>query len=299
MKVLILMGATAVGKSRLAFDLAERAGVEIISADSRQIYRGLEIGTAQPSGDMRAKVVHHLVDFLPLEERWSAQRFAEQALRIIRADRQAPPILVGGTGFWLRSLVEGLFPLDIPDEKLRDARRELDARTTQDLYGRLLNEDPPTARRLHSRDRQRILRALEVLDASGTPLSEHHRKERRKPEGIQWQRVVLGRPREELHRRIETRLEAMLEGGWPEEVRSLLEAGADPSCPGMRTLGYPELVAMLKGEITRRDARDRILHRTRRYARRQEIWFRKEVGAKFLEAGDRRLEARVGAMLAS
>jgi len=278
-RVLVIMGATATGKSGLALRLAERLGREIVSADSRQVYRGLRIGTAQPTHEERRRVVHHLVDFLPLDQTWSAQQFAEIALERLRARTESPPLVVGGTGFWLESLMEGLFPLDLPREATLAARAALVHLDTEALHARLSREDAETARRLHSRDRQRILRALEVLDATGTPLSEHHRKARRRPEDIEWVRVRLQLPREELHRRIEARLDAMLDGGWPEEVAALLEGGAEPSCQGLQALGYPEIVALLRGELDRGQARERILARTRQFSRRQEIWFRRETSA--------------------
>jgi len=279
-KVLVLMGATATGKSGLALRLAEDSGREIISADSRQIYRGLRIGTAQPSSSERTRVVHHLVDFLSPEENWSAQEFADAALAVIRSRSVAPPLVVGGTGFWLRSMMQGLFPLDIPREATLAARARLEADDTENLQARLARVDPESADRLHAKDRQRILRALEVFEATGRILSEHHRLDRRKPEGIDWRPVVLQVARKELHRRIEIRLDAMLEQGWVEEVKALLGSGLDPEAAAMKTLGYPEITAVLKGELKLEEARERILYRTRQYARRQEIWFRREEGLR-------------------
>lgn len=293
------MGATATGKSGLALDLAEEFGREIISADSRQVYRGLRIGTAQPSSAELERAAHHLADFLPLEETWSAQDFAEASLEILRATEGRPPLIVGGTGFWLRSLMEGLFPLDIPREATLAAREALEPLETQVLYHRLEAEDAPSAARLHPNDRQRILRALELLDATGMTMTEHHRKSRKKPEGIEWTKVFLTRERAELHSRIEARLDQMLSGGWPEEVEGLLSSGVDAGSPGMQALGYPEVVAMLRGESSRDETRERILHRTRQYARRQEIWFRKEEGAVVLDAGDGGTLARLARLLSS
>ncbi len=286
MKVLVLMGATATGKSGLAVNLAEAAGREIISADSRQIYHGLRVGTAQASLDDRSRVKHHLLDFLSPDDTWSAQEFADAALEIIRAQASNPPIVVGGTGFWLRSMMEGLFPLDISREESLKAREKLEIHSSESLYARLEAEDRATAERLHPNDRQRVLRALEVLDATGIPLSVHHKESRRKPRGIDWTVVVLTCERARLHERIEKRLHEMLESAWPAEVSSLLESGVDPDSPGMQALGYPEVVAMLKGNMTANDAQDRILYRTRQYARRQEIWFRKEENAQVLDAED-------------
>ena len=272
----VVMGATATGKSGLAVALAESAGLEIVSADSRQVYRGLRIGTSQPTPKERASAAHHLVDFLPLEERYSAQRFADEALALLRARPDAPPMVVGGTGFYLRSLWEGLFELEADPADLAAAREALEGLDTGELAEILREEDPVSAERLHPRDRQRVIRALEVKRATGVPLSEHHRRGRAVPSDITWRRVLLRIDRELLHRRIAERTRAMLEGGWPAEVEALLAAGADPDSQGMQALGYPELRAMLAGRLTRSEAEERIVQRTRQYARRQEMWFAKE-----------------------
>jgi len=291
------MGATATGKSRLAMNLALSSGRDIISADSRQIYHGLRVGTAQPSPDDQAKVKHHLIDFLDPCATWSSQEFADAALDTIRSQAENPPIVVGGTGFWLRSMMEGLFPLEVSREESLKARAILEPESTESLYARLETEDASTAERLHPSDRQRVLRALEVLDATGIPLSEHHMKTRRQPKGIEWRVVVLRCERSRLHERIETRLDEMLEKDWPEEVRSLLASGVDPRSQGMQALGYPEVVAMLAGDMTVKDARDRILYRTRQYARRQDIWFRREECATVLDAEDEGTSAKIFELL--
>ncbi|MBN2171876.1 MAG: tRNA (adenosine(37)-N6)-dimethylallyltransferase MiaA [Candidatus Krumholzibacteriota bacterium] len=274
--VLVVMGATAAGKSDLALRLAEAAGREIVSADSRQVYSGLRIGTAQPTAAERSRVAHHLVDFLPLGEHFSAQRFADAALALLRARPAAPPLVVGGTGFWLRSLWEGLFPLDADPAELAAAREELGALATPDLAARLAAVDSETARRLHPNDRQRILRALEVVQLTGVPLSEHHRRPRERPTGFAWRRVLVRRERADLRERIARRTQAMLAGGWIEEVRGLLGGGAGADSPGMRTLGYPEIVAHLRGELNRDALAARIVVRTRQFAKRQETWFARE-----------------------
>lgn len=278
-RALLIMGATATGKSGLALRLAEGCGREIISSDSRQVYRGIRIGSAQPTREERERVPHHLVDFLPLEKRWSAKEFAESALSLLRRDDRPSALVVGGTGFYLEGLSEGFFPLDL-DESDRDAlREELEPLEVEALATRLAEGDPASAERIHPRDRQRILRALEVTLLSGKPFSEHLTAERDRPEDIEWRRVLLRVEREELHARIESRLKAMLAGGWIEEVEALLEAGADPASPGMKTLGYPEIVAHLAGELDRNALHESILVRTRQYARRQEIWFRRHCPA--------------------
>ena len=273
-RALLIMGATATGKSRLALELAAATGREIVSADSRQVYRGIRIGSAQPSDEERARVPHHLVDFLPLEARWSAQEFADAALILLRRDDRPTALVVGGTGFYLETLTEGLFPLELPDETRAQLRGEFECLSTPELAARLAEEDPALAARLHPNDRQRIQRALEVTLGTGIPLSQHHDRPRQKPGDTTWIRALLRVDRELMHRRIEERLDAMLAGGWIDEVEALLAGGADPESPGMRTLGYPEVVARLKGDLEHEEMREWILVRTRQFAKRQDSWFR-------------------------
>ena len=273
-RVLVIMGATATGKSGLALELAAATGRELISADSRQVYRGLCVGTAQPTAADRARVVHHGIDFLPLTKRWSARAFAAVALELLARKDCPPAIVVGGTGFYLEALCEGLFAASIPTGRLAELRGELQALDGPTLHSRLAALDPETAARLHPHDRQRLARALEVCLATGRPLSVHHAAGRERPAGFQWQRVLLALERGALQERIAARLDAMLAGGWIEEVATLLAEGADPSAPGLQALGYPEVVAYLRGGLDRGALRERILLRTRQYAKRQETWWR-------------------------
>lgn len=298
-EVLVIMGATATGKSALALALAEWAGCELISADSRQVYAGLRIGTAQPTDAERARVVHHGIDFLPLARRWSAQAFAESALALLRRPDCPPAIVVGGTGFYLETLCEGLFPLSVPATALEALRAELGALDAAALHARLAALDPESAARLHPNDRQRLQRALEVYLATGRPLTAHHAQGREGPTDLRWRRVWLAVERPRLEARIAQRLEAMLAGGWIEEVASLLAAGADPASPGLQTLGYPEVVAHLQGQLDREALRARIHLRTRQYAKRQETWFRHRGRAELVldpDAAD--TPARLAALLA-
>ncbi|MCP4548813.1 MAG: tRNA (adenosine(37)-N6)-dimethylallyltransferase MiaA [bacterium] len=291
-RVLVVMGATASGKSGLAVALAEATGREIVSADSRQVYRGLRIGTAQPTHDEMARAHHHLVDFLPLTEQYSAQRFADDALRLIRARPETPPLVVGGTGFYLRSLWAGLFKLDVDPERLDAVRGELELLDTPELVTMLEQADPLLAEKLHPNDRQRIVRALSVERVTGTPLSEHQATERVKPDDIEWVRVFLQPERAVLRERIKERTKMMLAGGWLDEIRELLASGADPDSYGMATLGYAELIDHLQGRSSLSETEAAIVIRTCQYARRQEIWFRKESCELVLDplaadAGDR------------
>ncbi|MBM4117369.1 tRNA (adenosine(37)-N6)-dimethylallyltransferase MiaA [bacterium] len=298
-EVLVIMGATATGKSALALDLAERAGRELISADSRQVYAGLRVGTAQPTAAERARAVHHGIDFLPLARRWSAQAFASDALALLRRADRPPAIVVGGTGFYLEALCEGLFPLAVPAARLAALRGELGGLASPALHARLMALDPVSAARLHPNDRQRLLRALEVCLATGQPLAAHHARGRERPVDLRWRRVWLALERPVLAERIAARLDAMLAGGWREEVAALLGEGADPAAPGLQTLGYPEVVAHLRGRLDRAALRAAVLLRTRQYAKRQETWFRHRGRAELvLDPRAPDTPARLAALLA-
>jgi tRNA dimethylallyltransferase len=275
-KVLILAGATATGKSTLAMELAREYSRDIISADSRQVYQGLRVGTAQASPEDKAAVPHHFQNFLSPDEQWSAQGFSRNALSVLREKADQTPIVVGGTGFYLKSLMEGLSPLSVSRSKTREIRKRIESLSTEELRNQLSSADPESAERIHQNDRQRILRALEVYLATGETLTDHHRKGRESPEDVEWKRVLLSCARSALHQNIEDRLDRMLDGSWQAEVRELMESGVNPEAPGMQTLGYPEVLAILRGDLSLKEAREKILIRTRQYARRQEIWFRKQ-----------------------
>jgi tRNA dimethylallyltransferase len=271
----ILLGPTASGKTALAVALASRLPVEVISADSRQVYRGLDIGTAKPTPEERRAVRHHLVDVLDLHETYNAARFAAEALACaadIRA-RGRIPLVVGGAGFYLKVLEEGLFEPPYGAAAQAEVRRELETWSTPNLLAALVQRDPQRAAAIHRNDRYRLARALEICIAAGRSVTELT-AERARPERT-FVRFRVRVERAELHRRIAARAVAMLESGWVDEVRRVLDSGAGANLPGLATLGYPQVVAHVEGRIDR----DRMLHLvtrdTRRFARSQETWFRK------------------------
>lgn len=278
--VVAVMGPTASGKSALALALAERFGGEIVSADSAQVYRGLDVGTAKPDAAERARVPHHLLDLRDPDQDFSLadfQRLATAALEEVWG-RGRLPILVGGTGLYVRGLLEGYTLVEVPPDP--DLRRSLEERETAALMAELSARDPVTAGRVDPRNRRRVIRALEVCLQTGRPFSECCR---RVPPGYQGLKLALRVPREVLGQRIDRRLEAMVRAGWVEEVRTLAEKGWGPSLRRLRILGYPELLDVVEGKRALEPALEEIRLATRRYARRQETWLRAEPGVEWLD----------------
>lgn len=275
-KVAVLVGPTAVGKTALALDLAEALGAEIVNADSMQVYRELDIGTAKPTMAERARVPHHLVDVADPDEPYDAARYAREGREVIAGlhQRGIPPVVAGGTGLYIKALLAGLFPQEDAVRQVRPRlARELAEQGLAALYGRLESLDPATARRLAPGDTYRILRALEVVEATGQPLSELHAAHGFQDRPYDTVKIGLTRPREELYRRIEARVELMVAQGWLEEVRRLLERYA-PEIKPLQALGYRHLAAVVQGNLTLAEAVELTKTETRRYAKRQLTWFR-------------------------
>jgi tRNA dimethylallyltransferase len=274
---ILLAGPTAGGKSALAMHLAERLPVEIVSVDSAQVYRDMDVGTAKPSAEERARVQHHLVDIIEPTEAYSAARFRDDALRLIDAIRARGriPLLVGGTMLYFKALLEGLADLPAADAAVR---REIDAeaaaRGWPALHSDLARVDPATAARLEPGDAQRIQRALEVHRLTGRPLSAQ--LARRRDAGFAHVAIALvPSDRAALHARIARRFDAMLAAGLVDEVAALRARYAlDAGMPSMRCVGYRQAWAMLEGELPRGELRDRGVFATRQLAKRQLTWLR-------------------------
>lgn len=284
----IIVGPTAAGKSSLAIGVAQSHGGEIVSADAMQVYRGLDIGTAKVSAAQRRTVPHHCLDLVGPREHFSAGDFARSAHQAIDGilERGRLPIVVGGSGFYLRALTSGLAPLPMRDDTWRSVLERIEKRRgLQHLYGMLSRLDPEWATRVGSADRQRILRGLEVTLRLGEPMSAVLAREGWSGPGLSqhedpvW--VGLSWPRDLLRRRIAERVDQMIASGWVEEVERLLAAGVSPQAPALRAIGYRELVAHAQGEVSLPDARDRIVVATRQYAKRQMTWFRKQTPTRW------------------
>ncbi|MFH2050915.1 MAG: tRNA (adenosine(37)-N6)-dimethylallyltransferase MiaA [bacterium] len=275
-----LVGPTAVGKTALIARLAAEFPIEVISLDSRQIYEGLRVGTAQPTAEDLAACPHHLVDFLPCDRTYDAMRFREDFQRVWTEihGRGRIPVLVGGAGLYLKGLEEGF--LEIPGHLKADLpgiRAGIEGLDPATLARRLAAVDRESADRLHPNDLYRRRRALEIHDLTGIPMSRWMAEQRPDPcLGLDFRVFVLQRPVAELEERIRMRTSVMLAGGWVEETRQALTA-YPPGCPGLRSIGYPEVISMIQGRQTPAEAEQAIVLATRQYAKRQRTWFRKLV----------------------
>lgn len=288
-----LIGATASGKTGVGILLAEALRTEILGVDSRQIYRRLAIGTAKPTPAERRRVPHHLVDIVEPDERFSAGRFREATAERLRwfTVTGRTPLFVGGTGLYLRAILEGLCPAPPAAPDLRRWLAGIAASSHGGLHPLLARVDPAAAARIHPHDHYRAVRALEVYFLSGEPLSRRQRSHRGAPPLARTRIFGLSLPGAELERRIARRLDAMVADGFVEEVRRLLADGLDPQLPAMRAVGYPQFIAHVRGEATLAAAVEATRRATRQYARRQLTWFRAVPEVCWIEAGGGRTEA--------
>jgi tRNA dimethylallyltransferase len=279
--VLAIVGPTATGKSELAVHLAERLGGEIVSADAFAVYRGFDVGTAKPGPDLRARVPHYLVDARGPTEPWSAGEFASEARRLAAGilSRGRLPILAGGTGFYVRAFFGGLFEGPRRDDAVRRALAAVAERRGAPYLKRMLSVlDPEVAGRIADADVTRAIRVLEIVLLSGERPSRLFRE---RP-GEAWTRpsvkILLTLPRAGLHDRIAERFRTRLATALPEEVKGLLAAGVPLTAPAFSAIGYRDTAALLAGTLPEAGWKERILRDTRRYAKRQETWFRREPG---------------------
>lgn len=285
-KLLVIVGPTASGKSDLALRLAERIGGEIVNADSVQVYRGLDIGAAKPTAEMRQRVPHHLIDIVAPDEEFTASDYRREAGRAI-ADihsRGRVPMVVGGTGLYIKTLLQGLIDSPAGDEEVRRELREFaELHGNEALHRRLAQADPTAAAEIHPNNLVRVIRALEVFLVAGRPLSELHRDHRFADDYYAPLKIGLTMERAELYRRIDLRVDAMLAAGLEGEVRQLLAAGYAPELKSMRSLGYKEICAYLAGSYPLDEAVRLIKRDTRHYAKRQLTWFKRDLGINWFE----------------
>lgn len=287
--LIIIVGPTAVGKTEIAIQLAERLNGEIVSADSRLFYRGMDIGTAKPTAEELARVPHHLIDIADPDEILSLAVFQQKAREAI-ADihtRNKLPFLVGGTGQYVRAVTQGWKPPEVkPDERLRDElEREKEERGIYWLYEKLKGLDPKAAEKIDPRNYRRTIRALEVIMTTGKKFSEQ-RGQSDSPYHLLT--IGLTRPRDELYQRVDERIEVMFSSGFVDEVRGLLAKGYSPSLPTMSAIGYRECVGVVKGERSEEQAKVQIRRATRMYVRRQANWFKEsDPGIHWFRVGER------------
>jgi tRNA dimethylallyltransferase len=284
--IVAVVGPTATGKSALALDLAAAFDGEIVSCDSTAVYRGVDIGTDKPPADERRGIRHHLIDVVGPHETYSAARYAADAARAIRdvAARGRLPILAGGTGFYYRALVRGLFPGPARDEVIRARLDRVAARRDVERLHRWVQRvDPESARRIQPRDRKRLVRALEVYLLTGRPLTAHFSDTTAPISGLRVLPIGLALSRDALRQRVAVRVESQFARGVVAEVQTLLAAGLPPTAHAFSGLVYRQIIEMLHGVRGEAATRDLIVRENMRYARRQSIWFRKEADVVWLE----------------
>ncbi|MCI0528963.1 MAG: tRNA (adenosine(37)-N6)-dimethylallyltransferase MiaA [Nitrospira sp.] len=308
-KLIVILGPTGVGKSLAAVMVAEALGGEIISADSRQIYRGMDIATAKPGPEVLARVPHHLLDVVEPDEIFSAGRYSEMARQVILRlyEKGRTPVVVGGTGLYIRALLYGLWQGPQAQWDLRDSLLE-EERTLGPghLHQKLVELDPESALRIHPADLAKTIRALEVVLLTGIPLTQHHEEHRNRVKRVTsgerpsaselsettgiWQLdtghcVVIGlrRDREDLYRRINHRVEEMVSAGLVQEVERLLRLGYHEDLPSMLGLGYRQMVGYLKRQYSLQETIRLVQRDTRRFAKRQMTWFRKEPHVRWID----------------
>ncbi len=273
--LVVVLGPTAVGKTEIAIQLAERLSGEIVSADSRLFYRGMDIGTAKPSPIERQRVPHHLIDVADPDDAWSLARFQREARKVIAEihARNHLPFLVGGTGQYVRAVTQGWQPPTVkPDPRLRKALENWAEKIGEEgLHERLRILDPQAAEKIDYRNLRRTIRALEVILSTGRRFSEQRRQG---PPVYDLLLLGLNRPRPELYERVDARIQSMFDAGFIEEVRTLLDQGYPTDLTTFSAIGYREVIAYLKGEISIEEAVAQMKKLTRVFVRRQANWFK-------------------------
>jgi tRNA dimethylallyltransferase len=280
-----IVGPTASGKSTLGVWLAQKLGGEVLSCDSTQLYRGFDIGTAKPTLEERQGVPHHLLDVLDVMEEATAGGYRERAVEVLAAlrEKQRLPIFTVGTGLYLRVLLEGLAEVPLRSEPLRERLRANAAKAEPAHLHRILQRlDPATAKKIDAADEQKLIRAVEVCLLTKKPLSELYQSGRKPLEGWRAIKVGLMPERASLYKSVQARTDDMLQRGWLEEVRGLMGSGLPADAKPFAFIGYRELCAVLRGETRLEEAREAIQQSTRRYAKRQMTWFRREQGVHWL-----------------
>lgn len=284
-RVIGIVGPTASGKTALSLPVAQSLKGEILCMDSMQVYRHMDIGTAKPTKGEQALVPHHLMDIREPGDSFTVTQYSEEARKVLES--VSVPILVGGTGLYLQALSQ---PMDYGtvsgDEEIRRKYHEIaDTQGNEALHAILKRKDPVSAAKLHPNDVRRVVRALEVFDLTGQPLSRQAAPD---PDASEWdfRLYAVDWPRETLYHRVDRRVDAMIRDGLPDEVEALLRSGVSPDCQAMQGLGYKELIPVLAGEMTLEDAVSLIKLRTRHYAKRQLTWFRRDKSIRWLPSTD-------------
>ena len=287
-QVIVIAGPTASGKTGLSVEVAKQLHTEIVSADSMQIYQGMDVGTAKVTTQEMCGIPHHMIDIVSPMENYNVSRYVEDAKPIVDdiLSRGKIPVIAGGTGLYINSLVYGYDLAPIPSD---DALREEITQLYEEKGGEFLLEelrkiDPKTAQRLHPNNARRLIRALEVYRISGTTISDQEERTKNAPKPYDVKFFVLDTDRDKLYERINRRVDIMLENGLVEEVKTLLGHGIPKTNTSMQAIGYKEIVEYLDGYLTLDEAVEKLKMESRRYAKRQLTWFRRNEGAHWLEA---------------
>jgi len=299
--VIILIGPTGVGKTAVSCELAKQLPeeTEIISADSRQVYRYMDIGTAKPSPQLREKITHHFIDACYPDRNYSAGEFGEEAREEIGKilARGHWPIVVGGSGLYLRALLEGFFAPKVSNQEIQaQLKRRAETEGSRQLHAELAKIDPGSAARLHPNDSHRIVRALEIYYASGKPASEL-RQYPNEPADFIYRLIGLNMPRADLYARINQRVDKMVAEGLVDECKRLLEMGYLPELNALKTVGYQEVFQHLRNEISYDEMVELIKQHSRNYAKRQMTWFRKMNGVKWFDVKPEDSAEKIAALL--
>ncbi|HOD34385.1 MAG TPA: tRNA (adenosine(37)-N6)-dimethylallyltransferase MiaA [Syntrophales bacterium] len=283
-KIVIILGATGTGKTDLSLKLAPRLGAEIISADSMQVYRFMDIGTAKPSPEERARVRHHLIDIADPDEQFNASRFAAEAGGVIRRLSAAgrTVLVVGGTGLYIRALTGGLIEGPGPDREFRRRLREdLKKSGAARLHARLRELDAAAAGRIGVNDAVRIIRALEVCERGGEPISKKQETHGFRQRPYDFLKIGLQLPRQELYERINRRCEDMIRRGIVDEVRALIDRGYEKKAGALHSLGYRHIMGCIRGDLSQEEALRLMQRNTRNFAKRQITWFGADEGIEW------------------
>lgn len=289
-KIIVLPGPTGVGKTELSLGIAEKFKAEIISMDSMQIYKYMDIGTAKPTQEERCRIRHHLVDYVEPNETYHVSRFVTDARQAIAdiSKRGLTPMLVGGTGLYMRGLLEGVFELPaIPDHIKAQVRSDMEKIGNAALYDELKGCDPKTAARIHPNDSQRLARGLEIYRATGISWSEHLSRQQKKSGEFDALKIGLRRDRNELYQRINTRVDMMIDQGLLAEVEHLLAMGFGPELGPMQSIGYRHMVQYIQGQWSWQEAITFLARDTRHYAKRQFTWFGRDQSIHWFHPDDR------------
>lgn len=281
-KIIIITGPTAAGKTELSIELAHKYQGLIISADSRQIYRYMDIGTATPKKEDLKRVEHKLIDELNPDEDFTIYKFVKRVNTVIFENKNEKKLFIcGGTPLYINGLINGLN--DIPDSD-PDFRADLEKRDSQDLHDELMKFDPARAESIHVNNRKRVIRSLEIIRLTGKKVSDLF-EEQKKDSNLDYLYFVINRPREILYDRINKRVELMVKQGFVQEVEKLFEMGYSANANAFSSIGYPEIAEYLEKKVTLDEAIKKIQKKTRNFARRQLIWFRKQKNAIWIDPG--------------